>query len=117
MVPFPIQDAKFCGKRFRSAHCILFSAGSVINTTVVLFQPSRITGCLQHAALIGNHLQILPYFFKFLLVVPLHSVCGRVLDLVLQFGNFNVELAALVFDVPGVGHRLQLLSVFVDARG
>ena len=48
---------------------------------------------------------------------PLYSVRRRVLDLVLQFGDFNIELAALVFDGPGVGYGVQLLSVFVDARG
>lgn len=83
----------------------------------MLFQPSRITGRFQHTTLIGDHLQILLYFFEFLLVMPLYSVRRRVLNLILQFGDFNIELAALVFDGPGIGYGVQLLSVFVDARG
>lgn len=49
--------------------------------------------------------------------MPLYSVRRRVLNLILQFGDFNIELAALVFDGPGIGYGVQLLSVFVDARG
>ena len=118
LLPLPIQRAKFRSKCFHPAHCILFSTGSVINTTVVLFQPSRITGRFQHTTLIGDlYLQILLYFFEFLLVMPLYSVRRRVLNLILQFGDFNIQLAALVFHGPGIGYGVQLLSVFVDARG